>query len=102
MSMKKRTVGKDVPSTMNLPDGNFPAVEYARASLARKIIRQRTKLGLSQKELAQLAGLPAETLCRIERGQQTPTTASIVKIDRALQRAEHRTNASSASKRKAG
>ncbi|MHB1767701.1 MAG: hypothetical protein ACYCUV_07595, partial [Phycisphaerae bacterium] len=37
-------------------DGNYPALEYARASLARKIIRDRRRLGLSQAELARRAG----------------------------------------------
>ena len=31
--------------------GNYPAVEYARASLARKIIRDRVAAGLSQREV---------------------------------------------------
>ncbi|MEX0777722.1 MAG: helix-turn-helix transcriptional regulator [Phycisphaeraceae bacterium] len=63
---------------------------YARASLARKIIRQRLGIGVNQRELAKLAGMPVEMLCRIERGGQTPSTASIVKIDRALKRAAKR------------
>jgi len=71
-------------------DGNYPAVEYARASLARKIIRDRAAVGLNQRELAKLAGLPVETLCRIETGKQTPSTVSITKIDRALKRAAKR------------
>ena len=37
-------------------DGNYPALEYARASLAREIIRTRRRLGLSQVELARRAG----------------------------------------------
>ena len=68
--------------------GCYPAVEYARASLARKIIRRRQAVGLDQAQLAQLAGLRVQTLSRIESGQVTPTVASIDKIDRALQRAE--------------
>ena len=38
-------------------DGNYPAVEYARASLARKIIRDRVAAGWTQRELAKLAAL---------------------------------------------
>src|SRR3990172_10459274 len=59
--------------------GNYPAVEYARASLARKIIRDRVAAGLSQRELAELAGVRVETLCRIETGKHTPSVASIDK-----------------------
>lgn len=67
--------------------GNFPAVEYARASLARKIIRDRVAAGLSQRELAALAGVRVETLCRIETGKHTPSVPTVDKIDRALRKA---------------
>ena len=39
-------------------NGNYPALEYARASLARKLIRARHRACLTQVELARLA-LPA-------------------------------------------
>lgn len=67
-------------------DGTYPAVEYARASLARKIIRARWTAGLSQAELARRAGIRPETLNRIERGKVTPDTATIAKIDRILKK----------------
>jgi ribosome-binding protein aMBF1 (putative translation factor) len=71
-----------------LPDvdakGNYPAVEYLRASIARDIIRDRAAAGLSQKELAHLAGIRVETLCRIETGKHTPSVATVDKIERAL------------------
>jgi len=67
--------------------GNYPAVGYARASLARQIITDRVKAGLNQKQLAKLAGIRVETLCRIEGGQHTPSVATITKIDQALRRA---------------
>lgn len=65
-------------------DGNYPAVEYARVSLARKIIRQRAELGLTQRELAARAGISFEHLCRIETGKHIPSVPMIDKIDRAL------------------
>jgi DNA-binding XRE family transcriptional regulator len=68
-------------------DGNRPAVEYGRASIARSIIRDRAQLGLSQAELARRAGLRKETLCRIESGRYTPSLPSLEKIDRALREA---------------
>jgi len=68
--------------------GNYPAVDYARANLARDIILTRTRLGLSQAELARLAGIRPETLNRIEGGKVTPSVASIEKIDQALGKAE--------------
>jgi DNA-binding XRE family transcriptional regulator len=67
--------------------GNYPAVDYARASLARKIIRDRVAAGLNQKELAQLAGIRVETLCRIETGKHTPSVPTIDRLDRALNKA---------------
>jgi DNA-binding XRE family transcriptional regulator len=68
-------------------NGNYPAVEYARTSLARKIIRDRVAAGLTQRELAQRAGVRVETLCRIETGKHTPSVATIDKLDRALRQA---------------
>jgi DNA-binding XRE family transcriptional regulator len=68
-------------------DGNYPAVEYARASLARKIIRHRRKAGLTQAELARRAGIRPETLNRIEHGKVSPSAATVEKIDRALREA---------------
>lgn len=67
--------------------GNYPAVEYARASLARKIIRDRVAAGLSQRKLAELAGISFEHLCRIEAGKHTPGLPTIDKLDRALKQA---------------
>ena len=68
-------------------DGNYPAVEYARASLARKIIRDRVAAGLTQRDLAERAGISFEQLGRIERGKHTPSVPIIDKIDRALKQA---------------
>ena len=52
-----------------LPNGNYPAGEYLRVSLAIKIIRHRRRLGLTQVELARRSGIRAESLNRIEQGQ---------------------------------
>ncbi len=68
-------------------EGNVPAVQYARASLARKIITARRAAGLSQAELARRAGVRPETLNRIERGRNTPDPATIATISRVLERA---------------
>lgn len=64
--------------------GHVPAVEYARASQARKIIRGRVEAGLTQRELAKRAGMSFEHLCRIESGLHTPSVPTIEKIDRVL------------------
>lgn len=68
-------------------EGNYPAVEYARASLARKIIRDRVAAGWTQRELAKRAGISFEHLCRVESGKHIPGVPTIDKIDRALKRA---------------
>ena len=67
--------------------GNYPALEYARTSLARKIIAGRVDAGLTQKELAQMAGIRIETLCRIETGKTTPSALTAARIDKALRKA---------------
>ena len=69
-------------------DGTYPAKEYMLASLARKIIRHRRMLGLSQAELARRAGIRPETLNRIEQGKHSPSVPTVEKIDRALKKAE--------------
>lgn len=66
--------------------GLRPAMPTIRAIIARDIIRDRLAAGLTQKELAKLAGVRAETMHRIEAGKHTPTEATIEKIDRALKR----------------
>jgi len=78
----------DLPP-LPLPDknGRFPALEYARISLARDVIRDRRAAGLTQKELADLAGTRQETISRIERGSYTASVKLIDKIDRVLQSA---------------
>ena len=64
--------------------GHYPAVAYGRVSIARDIIQGRLKAGLTQKALANLAGIRVETLCRIETGKHTPSVTTIERIERAL------------------
>ena len=87
-------------SAKSKPDknGRVPALEYARISLARDLIRDRKAVGLSQQKLAALAGIRQETLSRIETGKHTaprkPSARSCelskpgksVKADNAIQR----------------
>jgi DNA-binding XRE family transcriptional regulator len=87
--------GESVPLTdddlppLPKPDehGRFPAVEYARVSLARDIIRDRRAAGLTQQDLALLAGSRQETISRIESGKHTASHKLIDRIDKALQKA---------------
>jgi DNA-binding XRE family transcriptional regulator len=87
-SVEIPVVDDDLPP-LPPPDknGNFPAVEYARISLARDIIRERRTAGLTQQELAKLAGTRQETISRIEGGKYTASVKLIERIDRALKKA---------------
>jgi ribosome-binding protein aMBF1 (putative translation factor) len=67
--------------------GRFPALEYARVSLARDIIRDRRAAGLTQQELADLAKTRQETISRIESGKYTASVKLIDRIDGVLQAA---------------
>jgi DNA-binding XRE family transcriptional regulator len=69
------------------PDGTYPAVEFSRASLARKIILDRIEADLTQEELAKLARIRLSSLRRVESGKYPLSVATIDKIDRALQQA---------------
>ena len=68
----------------------LPAVAYARASIARDVVRERVRVGLTQRELAARAGVRVETLCRIETGRHTASTATISKLEHALKQALRR------------
>jgi DNA-binding XRE family transcriptional regulator len=68
--------------------GNYPAVDSARVLLARKLIRRRRALGLTQAELAKQAGVRVETLSRLEHGKHSPNVATVDKIVRALKKIE--------------
>ena len=67
--------------------GNYPAAEALQISIARSIVRGRRAAGLTQVELARLAGIRPETLNRIERGKHAPSIASVEKIERSLAKA---------------
>ncbi len=68
-------------------NGRFPALAYIQVSIARDIVRERTALGLTQQQLAKLAGIRDETLCRMESGKHSPTVRTVEKIEKALQNA---------------
>lgn len=67
--------------------GRVSAVEYARVSLARDVVRDRRAAGLTQAELAKLAGTRQETISRLENGRVSVSPKLVDKIDVALKRA---------------
>ncbi len=85
----ERLAGRESPLPPLPPadaKGNRPALEYIQVSIARDILKERRSLGLSQLQLADLAGLRQETLSRLESGKHSPTVRTVEKIDQALKR----------------
>ena len=83
--LKSRPRMPDFPS----PDsnGNFDAVAFTRASISRGIVKDREKVGLSQRDLADAAGIRVEILNRAERGVTIPSVRTLIKIETALRKA---------------
>lgn len=54
-------------------------------NIGETILTLRKKQGLSQKELAQMAGMSANALCYIEKGYSFPSKDNIKAICRSLQ-----------------
>ena len=71
-------------------NGRYPAVEYARVSLARDLIRDRRALALSQQQLARLANVRQETISRIETGKLTADSRTVDKLCDALEAEQKR------------
>ncbi|HZK81190.1 MAG TPA: helix-turn-helix transcriptional regulator [Humisphaera sp.] len=65
-------------------DGTVPAVEYARADIAREVVRRRIAAGMSRQELAKRVGVRPETISRLEAGKHLPRIETMERIDRAL------------------
>jgi predicted transcriptional regulator len=83
------SVDVDLPG-LPRPDrkGNYPAVQALSVGLARKLIRRRWSVGLTQAEVARRAGIRPETLKRIEKAKVTADTGTIAKIVKVLEKAE--------------
>jgi DNA-binding XRE family transcriptional regulator len=65
-------------------DGSVPAVAYARADIAREVVRRRIAAGMTQQELARRVGVRAETISRLEAGKHVPRLETMERIDRVL------------------
>ena len=86
-----RAAASDADAGPPLPlpnsDGLYPAVEYARASLARGLIARRKKAGWTVEQLARKAKVRAEVVRNLERGKSN-SVAAVDRIDRALKAAK--------------
>jgi ribosome-binding protein aMBF1 (putative translation factor) len=67
-------------------DGTIDAIAFTRASIARGLVEDRAKVGLSQKQLAEAAGIRVEILNRAERGATVPSVRTLTKIEKALKK----------------
>ena len=65
-------------------------MEYTRIAIARDLIRDRKAAGLSQQQLAELAGVRQETISRLETGKHTAGTKTIQKLTQAIERRQKR------------
>ena len=54
------------------------------AAVVSAMVQQKNKLGLSQRELAQMCGIPQSSVARIESGKITPNLGTLLKISRNL------------------
>ena len=68
--------GMDALDAMNVSDQR----------LADRLLRRRQEAGLTQKDLAHLAGIRVETLNRIEKARTTPDFKTIRKLVNAINR----------------
>lgn len=80
--------------------GNVPALDYLRASIAREVLRRRRAAGLSQAALAKLARVRQETISNVETAKFTVSNAVMKKLDQALTRAERSQKAQRERRRK--
>jgi DNA-binding XRE family transcriptional regulator len=87
----ERLTGHAVDTGVPLPPlpapnshGNYPAIAYGRALLARRIVAARNRAGWSQAELARRAGMRKETIHRIEAGKNNPDESTFIKIEKAF------------------
>ncbi|MBQ9016140.1 MAG: helix-turn-helix transcriptional regulator [Firmicutes bacterium] len=54
------------------------------ASIVGAVIKQRNQLGITQRELAALCGIPQSSVARIESFKTTPNIDTLIKIMRPL------------------
>ena len=71
-------------------DGTCEALSFVRASITQDIVRERRWLGVTQEELAKMAGIRQETLSRLESARSKPSARTVKRIEAALKRRQPR------------
>ena len=71
------------PSSKGVMD-ELDAFNVSDQRLADRLLQRRQESGLTQKDLAHLAGIRVETLNRIEKGRTTPDFKTIRKLVNAI------------------
>lgn len=56
----------------------------ALATIVTEMVKQRNALGLSQRDLAKLCGVPQSSVARIESFQTTPNLSTLLKLFKPL------------------
>lgn len=54
------------------------------ATIITEMVKQRNELGLSQRDLAKLCGVPQSSVARIESFQTTPNLSTLLKLFKPL------------------
>ena len=75
---------KEHVKKINPASGRDLAEIEEQAKIISAVIEQRNALGLSQRDLAEICGIPQSSVARIESFQTTPNLATLLKILRAL------------------
>ncbi len=75
-----KTKAKNIDSTIN---EDIEEIE-ALANIISNIIKKRNELGISQRELAEICGLPHSSVARIESCSVKPKVDTLLKIMKPL------------------
>jgi len=67
-------------------NGNVPAIEAGRVSIANQVIVWRRAAGLSQTQLAKASGVRQETISRIESATVSPLPTTIQRLVAILEK----------------
>ena len=75
---------KERVKTLSPDNGKDLADIEEQANIISAVIKQRNALGLSQRDLASICGIPQSSIARIESFQTTPNLATLLKLLRPL------------------